>query len=165
MRAFLGLGSNQGDREAHLRAAVSALPDVVRVSPVYESEPVGGPPQGLYLNAVVELDTECSPRRLLEVAKELEGRAGRVPGERNGPRALDVDVLLVGDVSVDDPDLVVPHPRMWQRRFVVAPLADLAPELVPSELLAASTGSVHPAAVVWPSDSGGRHGGGRGRAR
>jgi 2-amino-4-hydroxy-6-hydroxymethyldihydropteridine diphosphokinase len=142
VRAFLGLGSNQGDREVHLRTAVAALPDVVGVSPVYETEPVGGPPQGRYLNAVVELATECSPRRLLEVAKELEVRAGRAPGPRHGSRPLDVDVLLVGDVSVDDPDLVVPHPRMWQRRFVVAPLADLAPELVSTDVLAASSGSV-----------------------
>jgi|SRR5437588_9849140 len=132
MRAFLGLGSNLGDRRRYLRQAVAALPDVVAVSPVYETEPVGGPPdQGPHLNLVVELDTELGPRQLLELAHGLEDAAGRVRAERWGPRTLDVDVLLVGDLTADEPDLVVPHPRMWERRFVVAPLADLAPELVP----------------------------------
>lgn len=142
MRAFLGLGSNVGDRERYLREAVAALPDVVAVSPVYETEPVGGPPQGRYLNAVVELGTERSPRELLELGACLEERASRRRGEPDGPRTLDVDVLLAGDLRVDEPDLVVPHPRMWQRRFVVAPLADLAPELVPAEALANSRGTV-----------------------
>ena len=127
MRAFLGLGSNLGDRRGHLGAAVAALPDVVAVSPVYETEPVGGPPgQGPYLNLVVALETELSPRELLEVGQRLEESAGRVRTDRHGPRTLDVDVLLVGDLVVREPDLVVPHPRMWKRRFVLVPLADLA---------------------------------------
>jgi len=99
---------------------------VARVSPVYETEPVGGPPgQNPYLNAVVELDTDLSPRELLELGQRLEREAGRVRTEPNGPRTLDVDILLVGDLRVDESDLVVPHPRMWQRRFVLLPLADL----------------------------------------
>lgn len=127
MRAYLGLGSNVGDRRAHLRRAVAAVPDVVAVSPVYETQPVGGPTdQGPYLNLVVALDTDRSPRELLEVAHRLEDEAGRVRSERHGPRTLDVDVLLVGGLCVDEPDLVVPHPRMWERRFVLVPLADLA---------------------------------------
>ena len=127
MRAYLGLGSNLGDRRAHLQAAVAALPDVTSVSPVYETDPVGGPPgQPPYLNLVVALDTDLSPRQLLDVARRLEAAAGRVPTEPGGPRTLDVDVLVVGDLTVREPDLVVPHPRMWQRRFVLAPLADLA---------------------------------------
>ncbi len=105
---------------------------MVAVSPVYETEPVGGPAgQAPFLNLVVELDTERSPRELLEVARRLEGDAGRVRTVHHGPRTLDVDVLLVDDLVVDEPDLTVPHPRMWERRFVLAPLADLAPELVP----------------------------------
>ena len=132
MRVFLGLGSNLGDRHAQLRRAVQGLPDVVAVSRLYETEPVGGPPdQGSYLNLVVELDTGLGPRELLEVARRLETEAGRERAERWGPRTLDVDVLLVGDRVVAEEDLVVPHPRMWERRFVVAPLAELAPELVP----------------------------------
>jgi 2-amino-4-hydroxy-6-hydroxymethyldihydropteridine diphosphokinase len=127
VRAYLGLGSNLGDRRAHLRAAVAALPDVVAVSAVYETEPVGGPAdQPPYLNLVVALETDLSPRDLLEIANRLEEAAARVRTEPNGPRTLDVDVLLVGDLTVREPDLVVPHPRMWQRRFVLAPLADLA---------------------------------------
>ncbi len=131
-RAFLGLGSNLGDRQALLRHAVAGLPDVVGISAVYETDPVGGPPgQPPYLNIVVELCTTRAPRTLLELGQRLEEEAGRVRAGRWGPRTLDVDVLLVGDERVDDPDLVVPHPRMNERRFVLAPLADLAPELVP----------------------------------
>ena len=134
---------------AYLRAAVASLPDVVAVSPVYETAPVGGPAgQGPYLNLVVELETELSPRRLLEVARRLEDAAGRVRGERWGPRTLDVDILLVGDLSVDEPDLVVPHPRIWERRFVLHPLADLAPELVPEGWEARVAGEVHPAGRI-----------------
>ena len=131
-RAFLGLGSNLGDRRARLQEAVAGLPDVVAVSPVYETDPVGGPPgQPLYLNAVVELRTGLDPRALLEVGRGLEEAANRLRTAPDGPRTLDVDVLLVGDLQVDEPDLVVPHPRMFERRFVLAPLADLAPEVVP----------------------------------
>lgn len=132
MRAFLGLGSNLGDRRAELLRAVQGLPDVAAVSSLYETEPVGGPPgQGPFLNVVVELDTGLGPRALLEVARRLESEAERRRDVRWGPRTLDVDVLLVGEMVVDDGDLVVPHPRMWERRFVVDPLAELAPEVVP----------------------------------
>ena len=130
MRAFVALGSNLGDRREHLRRAVAGLPDVVAVSPVYETDPVGGPAgQGPYLNAVVELDTDLGPRDLLEVGRRLEEEAARVRGERWGPRTLDVDVLLVGDLVVDEPDLQVPHPRLRSRAFVLVPLHDLAPDV------------------------------------
>lgn len=142
MRAFLGLGSNMGDRQRHLTDAIESMAGVVAVSPVYETEPVGGPSQGSYLNVVVELETELTPRQLLGVAHRLESAAGRVRVEHWGPRTLDIDILLVGDLRVDEPDLVVPHPRMWDRRFVLAPLADLAPELVPERLLAQAEGRV-----------------------
>jgi 2-amino-4-hydroxy-6-hydroxymethyldihydropteridine diphosphokinase len=145
-RAFLGLGSNLGDRRAHLRRAVQLLVaegDVVAVSPLYETEPVGGPAdQGAYLNVVVELATAASPRQLLERCARLESDAQRVRAVRFGPRTLDADVLLVGTARVDEPDLVVPHPRLYERRFVLAPLADLAPELVSHDALAAAVGSV-----------------------
>ena len=129
-RAFLGLGSNVGDRWAHLRQAVTNMPDVVRVSPVYETDPVGPPDQGPYLNLVVELSTDRSPRQLLQLAKDAEAVAKRQPTVRWGPRTLDVDILLVGDQRVNQPDLVIPHPRMWERAFVLVPLSDLAPDLV-----------------------------------
>ena len=144
MRAFLGLGSNLGDRLAELRRAVGALAEVVAVSPVYETDPVGGPAgQPPYLNLVVELDTRSSPRELLQLSRRLEADAGRERTVHHGPRTLDVDVLLVGELQVDEPDLVVPHPRMWERRFVLAPLSDLAPELVPPGMLERAVGYVH----------------------
>lgn len=129
VRAFLGLGSNIGDRRAILREAVGAIPDLIAVSPVYETDPVGGPEQDAYYNIVVELRTVRSPRELLELCHRLEQAAGRVRRIRWGPRTLDVDVLLVGDAVVDDDDLTVPHPRMTTRNFVMAPLLDLAPDL------------------------------------
>jgi 2-amino-4-hydroxy-6-hydroxymethyldihydropteridine diphosphokinase len=142
-RAFLGLGSNLGDRVGHLRTAVESLPDLVATSPVYETDPVGGPEdQGPYLNLVAELDTTLTPHELLEVCRAREEAAGRVREVRWGPRTLDVDVLLVEGRSVDAPDLQVPHPRMWERRFVLAPLADLAPDLVSPSRVAAAAGEV-----------------------
>ncbi len=132
MRAFLGLGSNLGDREAHLRSALQSLDGVVAVSPLYETDPVGGPAgQGPYLNLVVELDTDLDARRLLGVCHRLESAAGRERDVRWGPRTLDVDVLWVESGPVSEPDLEVPHPRMWERRFVMAPFHDVAPELCP----------------------------------
>lgn len=133
-RAFLGLGSNLGDRRLILQRAVAALGEVeaaglVAVSPLYETDPVGGPAgQGPYLNLVAELRTALGPRELLALAARLEAEAGRVRAERWGPRTLDVDVLAVGDLRVDEPDLVVPHPRMAKRAFVLVPLSHLAPE-------------------------------------
>lgn len=132
-RAYVGIGSNLGDRLAHLRAAVrglGAVPGVtvVGVSPVYETAPVGGPPQPDYLNAVVALDTALSARALLDVAHALERAAHRVRAERFGPRTLDVDLLLVGEEQVHEPDLEVPHPRLNERGFVLAPLRDLDPD-------------------------------------
>jgi 2-amino-4-hydroxy-6-hydroxymethyldihydropteridine diphosphokinase len=142
-RAFLGLGSNLGDRVGYLRAAVGSLPDLVATSPVYETDPVGGPDdQGAYLNLVAELRTSLGPRELLEVCRVLERAAGRVRAVRWGPRTLDVDVLLVEGATVDEPDLQVPHPRMWERRFVLAPLADLAPDLVTPAQVQAAGGDV-----------------------
>jgi 2-amino-4-hydroxy-6-hydroxymethyldihydropteridine diphosphokinase len=145
-RAFIGLGSNLGNRAAYLRAGVDALAtagDVVAVSPLYESEPVGGPGgQGPYLNVVVELATVDPPRRLLERCRALEEAAQRVRAERWSPRTLDADVLWVEGIAVDEPDLTVPHPRMWERRFVLQPLADLAPDLVTAGQLDAVGGEV-----------------------
>jgi 2-amino-4-hydroxy-6-hydroxymethyldihydropteridine diphosphokinase len=134
-RAYLALGSNLGAREQYLQSAVDALArtagvTVAAVSNVYETDPVGGPEQGAYLNAVVALDTDLGARDLLDLAHRIEDDARRVRAERWGPRTLDVDVLLVGDERVDEADLVVPHPRLWERGFVLAPLHDVAPDLV-----------------------------------
>ncbi|MCC5954354.1 MAG: 2-amino-4-hydroxy-6-hydroxymethyldihydropteridine diphosphokinase [Acidimicrobiia bacterium] len=142
-RAYLGLGSNLGDRRGHLLDAVRSLVSVSAVSNVYETEPMGGPSgQDAYLNVVVQLETELTPRALLGVCHRLETAAGRVRSERWGPRTLDVDILWMEGVSIVEPDLQIPHPRLWERRFVLAPLADVAPELVSDEALEAAEGRV-----------------------
>jgi 2-amino-4-hydroxy-6-hydroxymethyldihydropteridine diphosphokinase len=135
-RAFLGLGTNLGDREAYLRKAIASLRaagDVVAVSGLYETEPVGGPPQGPFLNLVVELDTDDSPEELLERCQALEAAAARVRLEHHGPRTLDADVLWVAGERRTSAQLTVPHPRMHERRFVLSPLRELAPDLVSAE--------------------------------
>ena len=143
-RVFLGLGSNLGDRVRYLREAIATLAELgpTRVSPVYETEPVGGPDQGAYLNLVVEVRTGAGPHDLLGVCHRLEGAADRVRDVRWGPRTLDVDVLWIDGVTVDEPDLTVPHPRMWSRRFVVAPLRDLAPDVADEQALDDADGKV-----------------------
>ncbi len=137
-RAYVALGSNLGDRVAHLQSAVdglsrSAAVRVVAISRVYETEPVGGPEQDAYLNAVVAIDTSLAPDALLAFVQELERAAQRVRAERWGPRTLDVDLLLYDDEHIDTAELTVPHPRMWERGFVLAPLRDVAPALVPAD--------------------------------
>jgi 2-amino-4-hydroxy-6-hydroxymethyldihydropteridine diphosphokinase len=132
-RAYLGIGSNLGDRLAHLQSAVDGLDatpgvEVVAVSRVYETDPVGGPEQGEYLNAVVAVTTDLSARELLAAGQRLEAAADRVPTERWGPRTLDVDILVLEDEVVDEPDLQIPHARMRERGFVMAPLGDVAPD-------------------------------------
>lgn len=134
MRAALALGSNVGDREGHLRHAIEGLREALRVLAVsrfLETDPVGGPPQGRYLNAAVVVEGDLDPRGLLALARKLEGGAGRVRGAvRWAPRPLDVDLLLVNGLVVKEPDLEIPHPRMHERRFVLEPLAEIAPDWV-----------------------------------
>ncbi len=129
-QVFLGLGSNLGNRLKYLQEAVSAIPDLVAVSGLYETEPVGGPEQGSFLNIVVELSTDIPSRGLLNLAHELEANADRSREIHWGPRTLDVDVLWVEGEVVDEPDLVIPHPRMRDRAFVMIPLGELAPEFL-----------------------------------
>lgn len=134
VRVYLGLGSNLGARAGYLAAAVAALRRVdpgLGVSPVYETAPVGGPPgQDPYLNCVVRITARITPAELLQLVRNLEAGARRVRGERFGPRTLDVDVLVIEGYTSADPELTVPHPRMAERAFVLAPLADLEPGLV-----------------------------------
>ncbi len=144
VRAFLGLGSNIGDRVGHLQRAVQRLCEkedgeiaVAAVSSVYETEPVGGVEQDAFLNIVIELETTLEPLDLLAVCHELEQEAHRTREIRWGPRTLDVDVLLYGDRQIDTPDLIVPHPRMTERNFVMIPVLELDPTLVDDPLLAA----------------------------
>jgi 2-amino-4-hydroxy-6-hydroxymethyldihydropteridine diphosphokinase len=144
-RAFLGLGTNLGDRQAELRRAVATLSDdgdLVAVSSLYETSPVGGPPQGDFLNLVVELDSSATPDELLERCRQLEIQAERVRTVRFGPRSLDADVLWMDGITRSTEELTIPHPRMWERRFVLAPLRELAPDLVSEEAERAAGGDV-----------------------
>jgi len=127
----VALGSNLGDRMAYLRGAVDGFDDVDGVSDVYETKPVGGPEQGAYLNMVVRLRTSASAQELLAQCRARELEAGRVRVVRWGPRTLDADLLWIDGERVDTPDLVVPHPRMHERDFVLVPLADVGPDLLP----------------------------------
>ena len=146
---YLGLGSNVGDREANLRAAIERLeaPDlrVLRVSPVYETEPVDYTEQRWFLNLVVEAETSLFPMQLLARVARIERALGRLRTVPKGPRSIDIDILLYGKAVIRSEALEVPHPRMDERRFVLAPLADLAPDLrhpiahrTVSEMLAAA---------------------------
>jgi len=128
---FLGLGSNLGDREAAIEEALRQLAArgfVTRVrSSLWQTEPVGGPPQGWFLNAAVGGETTLTPESLLAACLATEGALGRVRREKDGPRTIDVDLLLYGDLRIEGPSLVLPHPRLHERRFVLAPLAEIAP--------------------------------------
>jgi 2-amino-4-hydroxy-6-hydroxymethyldihydropteridine diphosphokinase len=129
-RAYLGLGSNLGDRAANLWEAVrriSVLPtcQVLRVSALYETEPVGLADQPWFLNAALKIDTGLEPLELLRVVKEVEREMGRTPSIRWGPRTIDIDILLFDDFEVDSAELTVPHRELWNRRFVLIPLATI----------------------------------------
>jgi 2-amino-4-hydroxy-6-hydroxymethyldihydropteridine diphosphokinase len=143
-RAYLSLGSNIGDRREHLVAGVAIVveDDDYRTSSVYETEPVGGVPQDDYWNMVIELTTDATPRELLERARRAEEARGRIRAVRWGARTLDVDVLLVGDERSDDPEIIVPRPRLYERSFVLVPLHELAPGLVTAAQLDAGVGAV-----------------------
>lgn len=143
-RAYLSLGSNVGDRRAHLASAIPFVSDgdPYRLSKVYETEPVGGVAQDDFWNMVIELNTDASARALLERARRAEEAAERTRDVRWGPRTLDVDVLLVGEETSDDPVLLLPHPRLFERAFVLVPLRELAPELVSDEQVAGGEGRV-----------------------
>src|SRR5262245_29569914 len=132
--AFLGIGSNLGDREENLRRAVELLSeedgiDVAAVSQIRETDPVGPVEQGPFLNGAVRIETDLGPRELLERLLAVEQRLGRVRRERWGPRTIDLDLLVYGDEGVDEPGLTIPHPRLHERRFALEPLTDLAPSL------------------------------------
>ncbi len=134
-RAYVALGSNLGDRRAHLRAALRGLSArgfaPLEVSSIYETAPVGGPEQGSYLNAVAAVPAIGRAAALLHACLQVEHSLGRVRTIRNGPRTIDLDVLLFGHERSADPEVTIPHPRLHERAFVLAPLAEIAPALVP----------------------------------
>jgi 2-amino-4-hydroxy-6-hydroxymethyldihydropteridine diphosphokinase len=132
--AFVGIGSNLGEPERQIGAALEQLAaedgvELVAVSTLRETEPVGPVEQGPFLNGAVQIETELAPRELLDRLLGIELRLGRVRRERWGPRTIDLDLLLYGDEIVEEPGLAVPHPRLHERRFALEPLAELAPDL------------------------------------
>jgi 2-amino-4-hydroxy-6-hydroxymethyldihydropteridine diphosphokinase len=133
-RAYLSAGSNLGNRAENLAAAAVVLQDrnliVLRVSSVFETEPLGYADQPWFLNIALEIDTRLGPRELLARCQEVERAFGRTASFRNAPRPLDLDILLQGDRVVSERDLQIPHPRLAERRFVLEPLAEIAPEIV-----------------------------------
>jgi 2-amino-4-hydroxy-6-hydroxymethyldihydropteridine diphosphokinase len=154
IRAFLGLGSNLGDRVGSLQRAVDLLAEhgvrATGSSRVWETEPVGGPPgQDDFLNAVIRVVSDLDPPGLLTAAHRVEAALGRVRDVRWGPRTIDIDVLLVDGVSSDDPDLTIPHPRLLQRAFALLPLLELEPDpLLPNGRRALDVASV--SGPAWP---------------
>jgi 2-amino-4-hydroxy-6-hydroxymethyldihydropteridine diphosphokinase len=131
---YLGLGSNLGDRLGHLVAGLAGMQaaglEVQALSSVWATEPVGGPPQPAYLNAAAGLRTRLGVREVLAALQAAEVAAGRRRTEPNAPRPLDLDILIFGNTIIDGPDLVIPHPRLAERRFVLVPLAEIAPEVL-----------------------------------
>jgi 2-amino-4-hydroxy-6-hydroxymethyldihydropteridine diphosphokinase len=132
-RTVLSLGSNLGDRLDNLQEAIDALFDApgldfIALSPVYETKPVGGPEQGDFLNVVIVANSRVAPESLLERVLAIEDAMGRTRTVRWGPRTLDIDIVIMGDVTSDDPDLLLPHPRARERAFVLRPWSDIEPE-------------------------------------
>lgn len=129
--AWIGIGSNVGERRGFVRTAVERLAsevDVAATSSLYETSPVGGPPQRSFVNAVVKIETELDPRSLLDLCKEVERRMGREASDLQwGPRVIDLDLLMFDDLKLSEPDLEIPHPRMNERRFVLVPLLEIDP--------------------------------------
>lgn len=130
---YLGLGSNLGDRQNSLDRALEQLSQrfkVSNVSSIYDTEPVGNAEQPRFLNLVCQISTRLAPAELLTLVKGIEMKLGRMPGKSGGPRPIDIDILLYGDQVLDTPELVIPHPRLAERAFVLVPLAEIAPDIV-----------------------------------
>jgi len=130
MLCYIGVGSNLGDRKKHIEDAIEKLKniegvEVKRVSSIYETEPVGGPKQGKYLNGAIEIETGLGPRELLGKLQDIEKKLGRKKTVKNGPRTIDLDILLYGDNKIDEPDLKIPHPNMREREFVMKPIKEI----------------------------------------
>ncbi len=132
VHVYLGLGTNLGEREANLHAAAAALSPAVhilRASTIIETEPWGYKEQPRFLNQVLEAETSLSPHQLLAYVKALEARLGRAPSFRYGPRLIDIDILFYGEETIHLNDLIIPHPRLAEREFVLRPLCEIAPDL------------------------------------
>ncbi|MDP2923304.1 MAG: 2-amino-4-hydroxy-6-hydroxymethyldihydropteridine diphosphokinase [Candidatus Omnitrophota bacterium] len=131
---FIGIGSNLGERLDNINNAIVCLKNtpsisIEKISSIIETEPVGGPAQPKYLNAVIKIKTDLSARKLLGILQEIEQKFGRIRTVKNGSRTIDLDILLYGDEIIDEPDLQIPHPRMLEREFVMKPLLEMEPNV------------------------------------
>lgn len=132
---YIGIGSNLGDRRENIRRAVDKInrlkgTQVTKISSLIETEPQGGPPQGRYLNAAMEIRTALSPRALLNNLQNIESALGRVRTVKNGPRTIDLDILFFGNRKIRERGLTLPHPRIQEREFVLRPLKEIAPQMI-----------------------------------
>jgi len=137
-KVYLSVGSNLGDRRRNIEAAIELLRDtgdieVAKISTLYETDPVGGPPQDKFLNGALEVKTNLAPYDLLKSLNKIEEKLGRVRTIKHGPRTLDLDILTYDDITINEPDLVIPHPQMTLRDFVLKPLTEIAPEIFQNE--------------------------------
>ena len=133
--AYLGIGSNLGERTVNIKEAIKLLGEtkgikVIKASSLIETEPVGGPAQGKYLNGALEIKTDLQPDNLLKALQDIEAKLGRARTVKDGPRTIDIDILLYDKRVVNEKDLIIPHPRMGQRDFVKIPLREIAPEVI-----------------------------------
>ena len=131
MKLVLALGSNLGNRESNIEEAVSELENIIEIthlSTMHETAPVGGPKQGDYLNAVLIGESELTPHELLALTSKIESKLGRVREVSNGPRTIDIDIIVFGEIQINTPDLQIPHPRAHQREFVLAPWLEIDPD-------------------------------------
>ena len=131
VRAYIGVGSNLGDRRAYIERSIEMLKSyadirVDKVSPLYETDPVGGPAQGRFLNGAIKIETDLPCRELLRRLMDIEDMLGRKREVENGPRIIDLDIITYGDLHIEEPGLIVPHPRMNEREFVMRPLSDIS---------------------------------------
>ena len=132
-KVFIGIGSNLGDKERNIKTAISLLKEkckILKLSPLYETEPVGFKDQDWFLNCVVEIGTELDPGELLEFMQNIEKKLKKIKTIENGPRTIDLDILFYNDAVINEKNLVIPHPGLHQRLFVLVPLNDIAPELI-----------------------------------
>ncbi|MFA5337872.1 MAG: 2-amino-4-hydroxy-6-hydroxymethyldihydropteridine diphosphokinase [Candidatus Omnitrophota bacterium] len=135
MYVYIGIGSNLGDRLANINSAIEELKSnpeirIEKISSIIETAPVGGPAQGNYLNGVIKIETEISARSLLCILQNIEKKLGRIRTVKDGPRTMDLDMLLYGDKIINEPGLKVPHPKMLEREFVMKPLLEIEPNLI-----------------------------------
>lgn len=132
--AYIAIGSNLGNRHDYIHRALRLLEEdgvkIVQCSSIIETDPVGGPPQDKFLNAVAQVTTELLPEELLGCCQMIERQLGRVREIKDGPRTIDLDILLYNNIKMNSESLTIPHPRMWQREFVIKPLSEIAPDIV-----------------------------------